>query len=104
MDKKALAALLATIGDIPDKKLYHTLEINSGQWSKICSGEANFPLDKLPRLFEECKNTHLLHWLAGECGYELVLKRSAAEQQRDDAVSENKVLKRLIKELTKENN
>lgn len=70
------------------KEIASALGIQQAQWSRIMSGEAHMPPDKINDLMDLCGNEAPLVWLANSRGYGLHLLRSEAERQRDEALTE----------------
>ena len=66
---------------LTDKEVAGALDIDAATWSRIRSGQAHFPQDKLDRLMDLCGNEIPLQWLADRAGYELRPKRTALEEQ-----------------------
>lgn len=85
--KTLLAAinLCATLSGLDDNEIALALEIQPAQWSRIRAGQAHMPPDKINQLMDLCGNEAPLLWLAQHRGYGLVLLKSEAERQRDEA-------------------
>ena len=65
------------------KTIAYDLEIDPGQFSRIMSGQAHFPQDKLPALMDLCGNEIPLRWLALARGKGLVVLKSALEEENE---------------------
>lgn len=83
--------LSKSISGYEDKQVAGTLGIDAGQWSRILSGDANFPLNKLIDFMELCENKIPLIWLALQCGYtlsplktELEIELERERQEKDE--------------------
>jgi hypothetical protein len=106
--KSLLAAinLCATLSGLDDNEIALELEIQPAQWSRIKAGQAHMPPDKIGALMDLCGNEAPLLWLARDRGYGLVLLKSEAERQRDEALEqaartqmENEALLKALKAL-----
>ena len=64
-------ALACDTSGLDDKQIYGPLGIDKGQWSRIKSGDANFPMEKYPQFRRLVGNDILLKWIANRCGQEL---------------------------------
>ena len=75
------ARLLAVLG-WRTRRSTCPMQIDAGQWSRIKSGTANFPVE---RIAEFCKlvNTVLVEWQAYQVGCTLVMLRSEAERRAE---------------------
>ena len=67
-----LAALMLCVSasGLERKQIFGRLGIDKATWSRIESGDANFPLDHLANLMRLCGNEAPLIWLAEKCGYD----------------------------------
>lgn len=85
--KSMLAAinLCVSLSGLDDKEISLALEIQPAQWSRILSGEAHMPPNKLGALMDLCGNEAPLLWLANSRGYGLVLLKSEAERRAEAA-------------------
>lgn len=83
----AAIALCIQLSGLEEKEVYLSLEIDAGHWTRIMKGDAHFPVNKLNALMDLCANEAPLMWLARSRGYGLVLLKSEAERQRDEAES-----------------
>jgi hypothetical protein len=66
-----------------DKQIYGPLDIDAGQWSRIRSGAAHFPMTKYTPFAQLVGNDIPLQWLAFKRGYEL--KPLASDLERQNA-------------------
>lgn len=87
--------LCKTFSGLDDKQLCMELGIDPGQWSRIWSGNAHFPDEKITAFMDLCGNIIPLRWLALHYGYELKPLKTALEL-------ENEVLKEKLAEKEKE--
>lgn len=78
-------ALCVQLSGLEDKEVYIPLGIDSGHWTRIKQGKANFPENKLRELMDLCGNEVPLIWLAYIRGYGLVLLKSEAERRAEAA-------------------
>lgn len=95
--------LCVHISGLDDRDLAKALAIDPAQWSRIKSGQAHFPQERMNRLMDICGNEAPLIWLASRRGYNLQAKLSlmeqklAAERSRADKLEEqNKLLRELM--------
>lgn len=86
-----------------DKDFCRNISIDPATWARIKSGEANFPHEKYPELFDRCGNEAPLIWLADRRGYSLTPLESEMEKRlrieregREKAEAENRLLKGLL--------
>lgn len=54
-------------------KIRDTLGIDRGHWSRIMTGQAHFPTNKIKPLMELCGNLAPLQWLANASGIPLAI-------------------------------
>lgn len=66
----AIKLCISMAGFDSDKEVYLPLGIDAGHWSRICKGEAHFPIDKLSALMDLCGNEAPMLWLIEVRGYE----------------------------------
>lgn len=95
--------LCVYISGLDDRDLAKALAIDPAQWSRIKSGQAHFPQERMNRLMDICGNEAPLIWLASRRGYDLQAKLSlmeqklATERHRADKLEEqNKLLRELV--------
>ena len=95
--------LCVHISGLDDRDLAKALAIDPAQWSRIKSGQAHFPQERMNRLMDICGNEAPLIWLASRRGYDLQAKLSlmeqklATERNRADKLEEqNKLLRDLV--------
>lgn len=81
----AAISLCVQLSGLEDKEVYIPLGIDSGHWTRIKQGKANFPENKLRELMDLCGNEVPLIWLAYIRGYGLVLLKSEAERRAEAA-------------------
>lgn len=78
----AIKLCISMAGFDSDKEVYMPLGIDAGHWSRICKGEAHFPIDKLPALMDLCGNEAPMLWLIEARGYEMgSLRRKESETE-----------------------
>ena len=73
--------LCCSVSGLNDKQIYMELDIAAGQWTRIKSGEAHFPPNKLEELMDLCGNEIPLIWLTNRRGYKLKKLQSALERE-----------------------
>lgn len=67
----AIKLCISMAGFDSDKEVFMPLGIDAGHWSRICKGDAHFPVDKLTSLMDLCGNEAPLLWLINVRGYEM---------------------------------
>lgn len=84
------------LGDVTDNSMQIQLGIDKGNFSRILSGQANFPVEKLSLFCEIVGNDLVLHWLAYQRGYELrFIPKLLEEQLEKERAEKEKALKRI---------
>lgn len=96
------AAIVHCVGlsGMDRKQIYNALEIDAATWSRIESGQANFPLNKLEPLMDICANEAPLIWLLDARGYDWTsVREKQTEMERKVAAlaQENADLRRLFR-------
>lgn len=76
------------VSGIPDKQIADALDLDTAQLSRIKSGNAHFPPNKLAAFMRTTGNTIPLQWLAHTMGFELKPLRSELEKQVEQLRSE----------------
>lgn len=82
------------------KQIYSTLGLDAATWSRIESGQAHFPVNKLEQLMDLCGNEAPLMWLVNARGYDwesVREKQTAVEKKLAEASVEIADLKRLLR-------
>ena len=82
------------------KQIYSTLGIDAATWSRIESGQAHFPVNKLEQLMDLCGNEAPLMWLINARGYDwesVREKQNAMEKKIVQQSIEIADLKRLLR-------
>jgi hypothetical protein len=82
------------------KQVYTALEIDPATWSRIESGQAYFPVNKLTQLMDLCANEAPLMWLMDARNYDWASvrkKQSDTEMKLAKMEQENVDLRRLLK-------
>jgi hypothetical protein len=80
---KAALKLCKDISGLNDQQVSQELGIDPAQWSRIWSGQAHFPPEKIPCLMDLCGNIVPLRWLALRYGYELRPLKSQTELENE---------------------
>lgn len=84
------------LGDVTDNSMQIQLKIDKGNFSRILSGQANFPIEKLVLFCEIVGNDLALHWLAYQRGYELrFIPKLLEEQLEKERAEKEEALKRI---------
>ena len=93
------------VSGFEEKQVYITLGIDAGHWTRMMTGKAHFPQDKLNAMMDFTGNEIPLIWLANSRGYNLQKQQSIVEQERDEAQAradkaehELEVIKRFLKD------
>lgn len=81
----AAFSLACQASGLDDKEIYLPLAIDSGTFSRIKKGEANFPLDKLHEFCKTVGNRIFADWIAYQVGSVLVLIKTEAERRAEEA-------------------
>lgn len=90
----AVRLCISMAGFDSDKEVFMPLGINAGHWSRMCSGDAHWPLDKLCALMDLCGNEAPLLWLIEARGYEPgLLRQRETEVETRLRVAEDEVRK-----------
>jgi hypothetical protein len=95
----AIGLCIATSG-LDRKQIYGSLDIDAATFSRIESGQAHFPPNKLPMLMELCRNEAPLIWLAEGQGYDfssMRKHRTTHERRVAELEEENRDLRRLLR-------
>lgn len=81
---------------LKEKQIAWELDLEPGQFSRIMSGQAHFPHEKLIK-FMDVTGCHIpLQWLAYHCGFELVVMQKAYEEQIKEKEEEVAELKKRL--------
>ena len=81
----AAFCLACQASGLDDKEIYLPLSIDSGTFSRIKKGEANFPLDKLHAFCVVVGNQIFADWIAYQVGCGLVMLKTEAERRAETA-------------------
>lgn len=81
----AAFCLACQASGLDDKEIYLPLNIDSGTFSRIKKGEANFQLDKLRLFCVTVGNQIFADWIAYQVGCQLVMIQSEAERRAEEA-------------------
>lgn len=76
--------LACDVSGLEDKEIYGVLEIDSGTFSRIKKGLANFPDDKLKLFCNTVGNTIYADWIAYQLNCVLVVIKTEAERRADE--------------------
>jgi hypothetical protein len=96
----AAIVLCVQCSGLDRKQVYSALGIDAATWSRIESGQAHFPVNKLEQLMDLCGNEAPLMWLVNARGYDwdsVREKQNALEKKLSDATVEIADLKRLLR-------
>lgn len=96
----AAIVLCVQCSGLDRKQVYSALGIDAAVWSRIESGQAHFPVNKLEQLMDLCGNEAPLMWLVNARGYDwdsVREKQNALEKKLADASIEIADLKRLLR-------
>lgn len=84
------------LGDVTDNSMQIQLGIDKGNFSRIVSGQANFPVDKLVLFCEIVGNDLPIHWIAYQRGYELrFIPKILEEQLEKERAAKEEALKKI---------
>lgn len=105
---RAALRLSQSVAGLEDKQVCDSLGIDAAQWSRIKTGNAHFPPERLVDFMRLCGNDIPLVWLAHQRGQELKPLRSTLEQQVDDLRAqladrdrELDVIRRFVRETSR---
>lgn len=73
--------LAIQVSGLTDKAIYMDLGIDPGQWSRILSGNAHFPHNKLTQFCDVVGNDVILDWFALQRGKETKMLETTAERR-----------------------
>lgn len=78
------------VAGFDEKQVYMhpSIDIDAGTFSRICSGKANFPADKIKAFCDLVGNTIYPEWIAHQVGCTLVMIKSEAERRAEAAEAE----------------
>lgn len=71
----------ADIGGMEDKQAADAAGLDPATWSKIKSGQANFPHSRITQYQQRCGNWLPLQWQARDAGFGLVRLETTLERQ-----------------------
>ena len=75
--------LCVTASGLARKQIFDELDIDKATWSRIESGDAHFPTNKLASLMTICGNEAPLIWLAERRGWDWsTIRAHASDQER----------------------
>lgn len=99
----AAILLCQQISGLDDKELCKALGLDAGQWSRVKTGQAHFPQERMTKLMDVCGNEAPLLWLANRRGYELreletewQRRERIARREREKLEEENRLLRSLL--------
>ena len=82
-DFQSALKMCKDISGLDDKFICAEIGIDPGQWSRIWSGQANFPHNKLNCFMNVCGNEIPLRWLNFSRGYEMRPMKTTLEKEND---------------------
>lgn len=91
----AIKLCISMAGFDSGKEVYMPLCIDPGQWSKIMTGDANFPVSKLCALMDLCGNEAPLLWLINVRGYEMSSLRHKESETETKLRVANELIQRM---------
>ena len=91
----AAIRLAVQASGLDEKQVFIPLKVDKASWSKIMSGQFNFPTNKYCEFMELVGNDIPLRWLAFKRGYKL-------ERLLSDVEAENASLRAELEEAKKE--
>lgn len=96
--KDALAAWNLSIAEsgLDDKLIYLDLGIDAAQFSRMRTGKANYPINRLSQFMDVVGNEILLRYLAWERGYGLVRLQSEVERENEFLKQEKAELEKKV--------
>lgn len=101
---KAAFNLAVISAGLEDQDIYKPLAIDKAQWSRIKSGAANFPNDKIKQFHDLVQNDIYIRWLAYQCSKKVqpllstLEEKLAAEQEANHELKkQNELLRELLK-------
>lgn len=77
----AAIKLAQEVAGLDDKQICVALQVDPGQWSRVKSGQANFPTDKYELFMDACGNEIPLRWLVMRRGKVMHRLLSAVEEE-----------------------
>lgn len=93
--------LSVQVSGLGEKEIYLPLGIDKGQWSRILSGQAHFPINKYEQFMDLVGNEVLLIWLAYRRGKGLVDLEDAKDKTIRDQAAQISELNKEIETLVK---
>lgn len=96
----AAVVLCIQVSGLGHTEICLALDIDPGHWTRMLKGDAHFPMNKLCGLMDLCGNEAPLMWLAHARGKGLVLLKSEAERQAEEARAEADALRVQVRMLT----
>lgn len=105
-DFKAALKLCVDISGLTASQVCGEIGIEPAQWSRIWSGQAHFPPEKVTCLMDLCGNWVPLRWLAMKYGQELKPTKTTLERENDELKAalekknhEMETIKNFLKEV-----
>lgn len=83
------------------KEIYIPLKIDKGHWTRICQGNAHFPVDKLESLMLLCGNDVPMRWLVRRRGFDLKAREDHKDKKLRELEQQNAALRGEIETLAK---
>lgn len=99
----AAFSLACTVSGLEDKEIYLALQIDAGYFSNIKKGKATLQADLVAAFCRVVGNTVYLEWQAFQIGCTLVMIKTEAERQLEEALAakaqadaENRLMRQLL--------
>lgn len=99
----AAFSLACTVSGLEDKEIYLALQIDAGYFSNIKKGKATLQADLVAAFCRVVGNTVYLEWQAFQVGCTLVMIKTEAERQLEEALAakaasdaENRLMRQLL--------
>lgn len=99
----AAFSLACTVSGLEDKEIYLALQIDAGYFSNIKKGKATLQADLVAAFCRAVGNTVYLEWTAFQVGCTLVMIKTEAERQLEEALAakalsdaENRLMRQLL--------
>lgn len=100
-DMLSAIRMAVQVSGLDEKQVYLPLGVDKATWSKILSGQFNFPTNKYEQFMAVVGNQIPLVWLAYRCGYGLHRIEDAKDKTIREQGDEIATLKREIETLVK---
>lgn len=97
----AAIKLAVQVSGLEDKQVYMPLGIDKAHWSRIMSGQAHFPENKIEQFMDLVSNEIPLIWLSWRRGYDLTPREDAKDKKIRELEANNRLLQQEIDTLQK---